>query len=152
MTDAFPSPLLQAQLPRMGRATRLLLIACAVATLLIGAEAVHRLLNPFEGTFVDSFPIGEPIACVSNSRCDEDLALATSALDRRDPGHAPIVETRLFQADARMTSHRDEIDKGLLLIPPVTVVVFKLADGSTRATGVACPGVAGCAGIASYFP
>src|SRR4051812_44044299 len=86
--------------------------------------------------------------------------LARAALDERYPGHAEGVSGGMH-SDATQPGPIDFTGPG---IPPppaprhpgpdVTVYVYKLADGSTHATGVACtedlPGRLSCVGVASY--
>ncbi len=90
--------------------------------------------------------------------CAGDVDRATAALDSRDPGHAPIVSVESY-ADGSQPAPVD-VTGGEAPPPPasrhpgpiVTVYVFKLADGSTRATGVACAedAVHMCVGVGRY--
>ena len=84
------------------------------------------------------------------------LQLAASALDAREPGHAAIVSTQQY-ADGTQPGPIDVTGAALPRAPEsrhpgpdVTVFVFTLADGSVRATGVACVDAATCIGIATY--
>jgi hypothetical protein len=80
-----------------------------------------------------------------------------AALDARDPGHAAIVST-VTCADGTQPGTIDVIGGASPPAevtrhpgPNVTVFVFKLADGTTRATGVACSGdPVTCVGVGSY--
>ncbi len=100
-------------------------------------------------------PVGADAATLDNS-CVGNLKRATAALDARDSGHAAIVSVRTYADGAQAGA----IDVTGDASPPtavspgpgpvVTVVVFTLADGSTNATGVACPEKGSCVGIASH--
>jgi hypothetical protein len=86
------------------------------------------------------------------------LRLAASALDARGPGHAAIASTKRY-ADGTQPGPIDVTGNALPPAaasrhagPDVTVFVFTLADGSVRATGLACVDSATCAGIATYPP
>jgi hypothetical protein len=117
-------------------------------------------------TTIDGFTLGAvedcspPIdvdAAVLDQSCAGFPKRATAALDAREPGHAAIVSTTMY-SDGTQPPPIDVT--GDASVPPqpsmhpgpdVTVFVFKLADGSTRATGVACSGEpARCMGVASY--
>jgi hypothetical protein len=94
---------------------------------------------------VDGFPIGGSADC---GACSDEIAMATAVFDTGSPGHAPVVSA---------TPYRD-IDPcrdGYSKVPcvrdsRVVVVVFRLSDGSTHATGVACIGITPCVGTATY--
>jgi hypothetical protein len=95
-------------------------------------------------TTIDGFKIGQPAKCsppvgpgagpMANT-CVGFPDKAIAALDAREPGHAAIESMEMY-LDARSTA--------------VIVFVFKLADGSTKATGVACSLGPGCVGVGSY--
>ncbi len=89
------------------------------------------------GTTIDGFTLGMPAACsppvgpnaaAPARTCSELPGLAVAALDAREPGHAAIVSEGMF-TDGRLSG-----PSRITLY----VFVFKLADGSTKATGVAC--------------
>lgn len=82
---------------------------------------------PTTGSIVDGFPVGPAIEANP-----AEVALATQALDHRDPGHAAIISVDVY------------LEQGYLnRSGSFSVYVFRLADGSYRATGVHChPG--GC--------
>lgn len=123
----------------------------ALAVALSGCEAVRSsatafATDPTSGGTVDGFTLGVPLWCSGpvgsfssaalDAGCLGDPKRAIAALDARDPGHAAVVSTRSW-TDA---TH-----------PGVSVFVFRLADGSTRATGVACQQALGsCVGIGSH--
>lgn len=94
---------------------------------------------------VDGFPIGGTPDC---GDCVAEIAKATAVLDTHNPGH-PAVQSATAYRDV------DPCRDGYAPSPcfrdsHVVVVVFRLADGSTHATGVACIGVAECVGTATY--
>jgi hypothetical protein len=94
---------------------------------------------------IDGFPIGNPTPCVQH--CAEWTQLARTALDQRDPNHAEIAVVRMFNE-----GHIPDLyGPGVLYTRSgrLTVVVFDLADGSVRATGVYC-GVGGCVGWGEF--
>lgn len=78
--------------------------------------------------------------------------LATAALDARDKGHAAVTSMMRY-SDA---TQPEPVDVTYATPtrhpgPQVTVFVFTLADGSTRATGVACTdNPPKCVGLGSY--
>lgn len=101
-------------------------------------------------TTIDGFTLGALAACsppvdVDAAALDASCAgfptRAMAALDAREHGHAAVVSTQTY-ADGKQPGA-----SGVT----VTVFVFKLADGSMRATGVACSGEpATCVGVGSY--
>ena len=111
------------------------------------AASDHRFsADPTTGDTVDGFTLGIVLKCsgpvgpVSSAALDAGCLgnpkRALAALDARDPGHPAVVST---------TSWTDATH------PRVSVFVFRLADGSIRATGVACQDALGsCVGIGSY--
>jgi hypothetical protein len=94
-----------------------------------------------QGSIVDGWGIGAPYTCGANTDPDPEcpcaalLPLAGHALDRRDPGHAPVVEAQLHEEGP------DAAGSPVIRSSPFLVAVFRLADGSTRAIGVGYPGV-----------
>jgi hypothetical protein len=115
---------------------------------------------------IDGFLPGALSTCSSNiftpppgvHTCLGDMAryeaLARAALDARDPHHAAIVSfTRLTdgtQPTNDFTGGGTPVYRSPHPGPNVTVFVFKLADGSTVATGVACPETDSCVGVGAY--
>ena len=105
------------------------------------------VVDPVARRIVDGFPMGLPAPCAPR-QCDEWIQLARSVLDDRDPEHVEVINVRMYLED---------LTNPLLFEPGVVharsgtlvVVVFELADGSRRATGVYC-GVGPCIGLASY--
>jgi hypothetical protein len=112
-----------------------------------GASEDPVVVRPAAGPIVDGFPIGAPATCAPRI-CDEWIRLALSALEDREPAHAQVLNVRTYYED---------LTNPVLYDPKVVhrrtgtvvVVVFELADGSRRATGVYC-GVGPCVGLASY--
>ena len=129
-----------------------------VATLVFGV---------FGSSSIDGFTAGVMEKCAGldddpsvDASCGGGYRLARAALDARDPGHASVVSLEMY-SDGTQPGPIDVTGPGLPPTPAprhpgpdVTVFVFKLADGSTRATGVACTKEAGqrtsCTGIGSY--
>lgn len=123
--------------------------------------------GPSQGsTIIDGFTLGALAACsppvdVDAATLDASCAgfpeRAVAALDTREPGHAAILSTATYTDGTQP----GPIDVTGDAAPPkpatrhpgpdVTVFVFKLADGTTKATGVACSGEpASCVGVGSY--
>jgi len=126
----------------LGR-TRVIQAAAVVAILAIIAVVVLRPGARYQ--VIDGFPIGPPASC---GACTDEIAMATTALDVRDPGHARVQSATPY-ADV------DPCRNGMSAVPcvrdsSVVVVVFSLADGSKHATGVACIGIDPCVGTGSY--
>lgn len=123
--------------------------------------------SPAPGTTIDGFKLGVVLVCspavgpidpsLTGSTCAGQLALATAALDARDPGHAAVVDVASY-SDGTQPEPLDVSGNAPTPTPPptahpgprVTVFVFTLADGSVRATGVACPDARSCVGVGSY--
>jgi hypothetical protein len=122
----------------------------------------------FDGgpTTIDGFTLGAVSHC--SPPVDADAATldatcagfpkrAVAALDAREPGHAAIIATTMY-TDGTQPAAIDVT--GSATLPPhatrhpgpdVYVFVFKLADGATKATGVACSGAsAHCVGVGAY--
>jgi hypothetical protein len=137
--------------------------------LVIAAAVGLSAVGVFGPTTIDGFTLGSIVKC--SPPVDVDVATldascmghpkrATAALDARDPGHAAIVSMEAY-SDGTQPGPIDVTGPGIPPTPAprhpgpnVTVFVFKLADGSTRATGVACTKASGqltsCVGIQSY--
>jgi hypothetical protein len=118
-----------------------------VADWFMGASEDPIVVAPGAGPIVDGFPVGLPATCAPG-QCDQWISLARSVLDDRDPAHAEVINVRMYLED---------LTNPLLFEPgvihartgTVIVVVFDLADGAKRATGVYC-GVGPCVGLATY--
>ncbi len=126
---------------------RPLLITAIIVIGLIGA-AVY-LASGGGSKSIDGFPIGQLATCSGLGQliesqgptCEGLSNLATAALDTREPGHPTIASTHMY-TDGGKPPGADSA---------VTVFVFTLADGTTRATGVSCTGQPSvCVGIGAY--
>jgi hypothetical protein len=144
---------------------RTLFIVPAVTVLAV----VVLVFGVFGGSTIDGFTPGVIVKCsggiesdpaIVAAGCMGDPKRATEALDARNPGHAAIVSMEAY-TDGTQPGPIDVTGPGEPPTPAprhpgpkVTVFVFKLADGSTRATGVACTkppgGRSSCVGIGSY--
>ena len=85
---------------------------------------------------VDGWSIGEETPCAPNdARCLLMIDVATSRLDERDAGHAPVVQVSVH---AEGMYPDDDGDMALIIRSGGywTVILFTLADGSRRAIGV----------------
>ena len=135
-------------LDRASSIFRSLTRARLVQRIAVGANvlaAISALRPSARYQAIDGFPIGSAAPC---GACTGEISMATTALDARDPGHAGIVSAIPY-------TDIDPCANGTSTVlcvrdASVVVVVLRLADGSTRATGVACLGVAACKGVGSY--
>jgi hypothetical protein len=108
----------------------------SLALIAIAAAACARAGDPV----VDGWPIGPQRDCERHDDCHALLVLATAALDRRDPGHAAIVNVTLHNEGAIV----DASGNTILMTRSgacCSVARFELADGTVRAIGVGYPGV-----------
>lgn len=123
--------------------------------------------GPKPGDTIDGFKLGVMVTCsppvgsidpsLAADSCSGRPALALAALDARDPGHAAVIRTDTF-SDGTQPEPVDVSGNAPTPTPPatahpgphVTVFVFTLADGSVRATGVACPDPGPCVGVGTY--
>lgn len=110
---------------------------------------------------IDGFPVWYPLPGMCSDSagpvdrddtwsCEAWRHAAASALDAREPGHAPIIQFSLRGQDqwnpAFFPDGSPTYGTG-----PFTVMVMKLADGSVKAVGIGCnPG--GCGASATYHP
>ena len=123
----------------------LVLAGLALASLFASRHA------PLAGDTIDGFllgsalywspPVGPIDPALEDRLYPNELGLATSVLDRRDPGHARLISVQEF-ADGIQPAR----DPG----PLVSIFVFTLADGSVHATAVSCADSAPCGGLGSY--
>jgi hypothetical protein len=140
------------------------IIAAAIA--LSGCMASGNSPTVASGSTVDGFtlgvilkcsgPVGPVTSAALTAGCAGDPQRAVAALDARYPGHAAIISTSTWTDGTQPGA----IDVTGGSPPPsqapgragaiVTVFVFKLADGSIRATGVACPEQGTCVGVGTY--
>lgn len=119
-------------------------------------------------TTIDGFTPGVHLVCSGaigsidpkymSRTCSGKIELAIAALDARDPSHAAVVSMTQY-SDGTQPEPVDVTGNAPTPTPPptrhpgpqVTVFVFTLADGSTRATGVACTdNPPACVGVGSY--
>jgi hypothetical protein len=122
------------------------IFAASVALSGCGSTQSSNTIDGFTlGVLVECSPPVDVDAGALDASCAGFPARAMAALDARDPGHAAIVSidvTGGASPPAEATRHPG---------PNVTVFVFKLADGTNRATGVACSGdPMTCVGVGSY--
>ena len=134
----------------------------------VGSMSLRPGSPPNPGQVIDGFTLGEPTGCMGgtdfpgnptqarHTMCFDFPALARAAFDARDPDHGAIVSVDQY-ADGTQPSSVDIT--GDATAPPqatrhpgpaVDVFVFTLADGTRRATGVACNGSGPCVGVGSY--
>lgn len=138
------------------------------AIVLLAAASTALTSCVGSGSTVDGFRLGVIVKCfggvgldaaAQDRGCAGYLKRATAALDAREPGHAAIVSSTMYTNGTQP----EPIDITGDAPPPtpaprhagpnVTVFVFTLADGTTRATGVACvegPSESPCVGVGSY--
>lgn len=97
------------------------------------------------GGVIDGFAIGDRYDCWQRSANEADecrayIRVATAALDRRDPGHAPIVSVALHE---QLFVGEDGVPRLAVCSGGcMSVAVFRLMDGSLRAIAVGTPGIA----------
>jgi hypothetical protein len=125
----------------LARARRVQVVV--VATIVLVAIIIFRPGAKYQ--VIDGFPIGSAAPC---GACTDEIAMATTALDARDPGHAPVLSATPYTDIDPCTNGMSDVLCSR--DAHVYVVVFRFADGSTRATGVACLGVSPCRGTESY--
>lgn len=124
---------------------------------------------PTSGDTVDGFKIGVTLACspgigLDAAALDRGCAgypkRALAALDAREPSHPAVVGVAMY-SDGTQPEPVDYSANAPSPTPPptahpgprVVVLVYTLADGSVRATGVACTGngpTSSCVGIGAY--
>jgi hypothetical protein len=137
-----------------------------LSTLILAAGLGLSGCGP-SGSTVDGFKLGVVVKCsppvdVDAATLDRSCAgffkRAMAALDARDPGHAAVVSVATY-TDGTQPEPIDMTGDGPPPTPAArhpgpnfTVFVYTLADGSIRATGVACGDVKPtvCVGVASY--
>jgi hypothetical protein len=134
----------------------------------VGSMSLGSNSPPDPGLVIDGFTLGVPVSCKGGAdirgaptpspdiMCFDFPALARAALDARDPNHGVIVSVDQYSDGTQPGS----VDiTGDATAPPqatrhpgpaVDVFVFMLADGTRRATGVACNGSGPCVGVGSY--
>jgi hypothetical protein len=99
---------------------------------------------------VDGWPVGDAYAC-SNPACEPFLRIGVDGLAGRDPGHAAIVDATLHELGVLIGSDGEPV---LLVYSggQPSVVLFRLADGSSRAIGVKYIGVSREASALDWGP
>jgi hypothetical protein len=143
---------------------RILALIAILSSLFLAAGMALWGCGP-SGSTVDGFKLGgivkcspptDPHAAAGGRSCGAFPALATAALDAREPGHAAVVSVAAY-TDGTQPGPIDVTGDAPPTVsaarhpgPNVTVFVFTLADGSTRATGVACEELGPCVGVESY--
>ena len=106
----------------------------AIALVVLGCGAMGPSM------VVDGWPVGEPFQCRIDGECEFYVPVATTALDDRDPGHAPIVNVTMnLQSAYRQEDgdFRQPICSGGCFV----IVLFQLADGSVKAIGAGTIGI-----------
>jgi hypothetical protein len=94
---------------------------------------------------IDGFPVGQ-FAAECSPQADICLQSQTvPALDAEDRGHAPIQRVRRYSIDLGRVC-----TPGQLCSSNYSVVVFDLADGTHRAIGIRCVGIAPCRAVPQY--
>jgi hypothetical protein len=136
---------------------------------LVGGALLASLLVAGCGAdTVDGFVLGQSLKCsppvppvdalTEASSCSGDGALARRVLDAREPHHLAVVGVDMY-SDGTQPGPIDVTGDAPVPAPAprhpgpvVTVFVFTLADGSRRATGVACQDepTLSCVGVGSY--
>ena len=95
---------------------------------------------------IDGFPIGQ-FESECSPQSDACLGSKTlAALDARDLGHPPIQRERLYSVDLGRVCAPGQ----MLCWSNYSIVVFDLADGTHRAVGIRCVGIAPCQAVPRY--
>ena len=131
----------------MLRAAALLALVTAAVAAGCGAFAPSNALpacqpnDELACSEIHGFPLGRLADCTRvDAGCDEVFVLTRTALDRRDQGHARVVEVQKFEVDmARVCGPVLCVFSGYRAI-----ALFTFADGSRRPIGYECPGIATC--------
>jgi hypothetical protein len=89
---------------------------------------------------IDGWPVGAALPCTPEQKCQELLAAASAGLDRRNPGHADVVEGTLH-AEGRTVNASGETILITRSGSCCSVALFTLTDGTVRAIGVGYPGI-----------
>jgi hypothetical protein len=96
---------------------------------------------------IDGYPIGVRVDCsMVDGDCANELRLTRLGLDTFAPNHPDIQRTAAFDVDLR------RVCGGVLCTfsGGMGIVVFDLSDGSKRAIGYECPGIAPCRATKSW--
>lgn len=114
---------------RRGAAAAAALLAAAAVASCGGSDRV-----------VDTWPIGGIVAC-EGSYCDAEVRVGLAELDVRNPGHAAVTSTEMHVLGSctdPTTGQRKVLNMGGF---SPSVLLVRLADGSTRAIGVGGRGI-----------
>lgn len=139
-------------------AVALIVSACVSSTGVVPTVSAIRIDGFTLGALAACSPPVDVDAAALDRSCAGYLKRATAALDTREPGHPAVVSVVMF-ADGGQPAPIDVTGDATPPMPApthagpaVTVFVFTLADGSTRATGVACVDGSppSCVGVGSY--
>jgi hypothetical protein len=137
--------------------------------LVAGSLIAAVLVSACGPDIVDGFALGQSLKCsppipegpidlLADASCSGDGALARRVLDAREPHHLAVVGVDMY-SDGTQPGPIDVTGDAPVPAPAprhpgpvVTVFVFTLADGSRRATGVACQDepTLSCVGVGSY--
>jgi hypothetical protein len=112
-------------------------LAFAVLITLVLSGCTHSGGDPV----IDTWPVGAAAECPDVPTCDELVRVGLAGLAVRDPGHAPVVSTRLHVEGVftdPATGHQILMTRSGGCC---RVLVVELAGGSTRAIGVGYPGI-----------
>jgi hypothetical protein len=128
-------------------------IVLAIAAASAGVWAVARALESMDPnpacmandteacSSTDGYPIGRRVDCTTEvGACAEELRLTRFGLDTFAPTHAQVLREAVFDIDLR------RVCGGVLCTfsSEKRVVVFDFADGTKRAIGYECAGIAPC--------
>jgi hypothetical protein len=97
--------------------------------------------DPEACTSIDGYPIGQRVDCTTViDSCAAELRLTRFGLDSFAPNHPDIQRSAAFAVDLR------RVCGGVLCTfsSGMGVVVFDLSDGTRRAIGYECAGIAPC--------
>lgn len=124
---------------------RVLIAAIAVAAVAGVAMGCGTGTVVADGSVIDGWTLGASYACTDidpQRPCSAMLPFAQRRLDRRDPGHLPVVASELRSEGPNHPTHT-----GLRYI-----AVFTLSDGSRKAIAVMYPEVATYLWTIDYGP
>lgn len=110
----------------------------ALGALVVGAVLGGCGLQP--SRVVDTWPVGDPLACVPEDRCPELVAAGLAGLAARD-GELAVVATWLHHEAARVDPVTGDQILSTRSGSCCDVLLVRLADGSERAIGVGFPGI-----------
>jgi hypothetical protein len=138
---------------------RLVAIILAIAAVGLGAWLVVQVVaasdpnpvcvanDPDACTSIDGYPIGLRLDCpAAVDTCAAELRLTRLGLDTFAPNHPDVQRVALFDVDLR------RVCAGVLCTfsGGMGIVVFDLSDGTKRAIGYECPGIAPCRATKSW--